>query len=434
MAVLGLFVAVAEVVDGLVDVAVDLGEGDTATRHDALGDGVEGLEGNVLETCCCAALLERGDEVAGEAGSVDVDADAQHGGGVDHAVDANLAVVAHEQAAELESRALKALAGVVPEFDFAVVVLEVAGRGAAADVAPLADDGVAQESLVGLVAVPDEDGVLDLAADFAMRPERCRTVDLGADAHLGVMASGKAATDAGTLHHLDVGTDVDGTLVGVEHGALDIGSRLDEDAGGVADDGVGRRQRLGLASGGDALKILSQHQSVELKDVVQVLDDEGQRLGIEHAGVVAGVIVMGTAVEGDEFLAHHQGLAGLQGKYLLCQLGGGDDVPCHHEVGGAACVQREFLLQVTHGEIAVGGLAEQGLPLLADGGDAHAQHGGGTCIGEWHQVLAHLVVVKQDDVACCFLHLELSIKIGGKSTRFSRIMLHPWLKMANFAD
>ena len=91
-----LLVAVADVVDGFVDVAVDVGERDVATFHHALGDGVEGLEGDVLETGGCAALLERGDEVARETGSVDVDAHAEDGGGVDHAVDAYLAVVAHE--------------------------------------------------------------------------------------------------------------------------------------------------------------------------------------------------------------------------------------------------------------------------------------------------------------------------------------------------
>ena len=45
---------------------------------------------------------------------MDIDADSQHGCGVDHAVDTDLAVVAHEQAAELQTRALKALAGIIP--------------------------------------------------------------------------------------------------------------------------------------------------------------------------------------------------------------------------------------------------------------------------------------------------------------------------------
>lgn len=62
-----LLVAVADVVDGFVDVAVNVGQGDVAACHDTLGDGVEGLEGDVLEAGGCAAFLERCDEVAGEA-------------------------------------------------------------------------------------------------------------------------------------------------------------------------------------------------------------------------------------------------------------------------------------------------------------------------------------------------------------------------------
>ena len=101
---------------------------------------------------------------------MDVDADSEDGCGVDHAVDADLAVVAHEEAAELQTRALKALAGIVPQLDFAIVVLEVAGGCASADVTPLADDGITEESVVRLIAVADKDGVLNFATDLAMGP------------------------------------------------------------------------------------------------------------------------------------------------------------------------------------------------------------------------------------------------------------------------
>ena len=87
---------------------------------------------------------------------MDIHTHTQDGGSVDHAVDSDFAVVAHKQTAELQARALKALGGIVPQLDFSVVVLEVAGSCAAADVAPFADDGVSQESVVGLVAVTDE--------------------------------------------------------------------------------------------------------------------------------------------------------------------------------------------------------------------------------------------------------------------------------------
>ena len=135
-----------------------------------------------------------------------------------------------------------------------------------------------------------------------------------------------------------------------------------------------------------------------------MLDDQWKVLGVQHAGIMAGVIVVGTAVEGNEFFAYHQGLAQLQVEHLLGQLGRRDDVSCHHQIAAAAGMEREFLLEVGDGKIAVVGLAQHGLPLLADGGDAHAQHGGGACISERHQVLANLVVVEQNDVACCLFH------------------------------
>ena len=135
-----------------------------------------------------------------------------------------------------------------------------------------------------------------------------------------------------------------------------------------------------------------------------MLDDERDIVGVQHAGIMTSVIVVGTAVEGNELLTHHQGFTQLQIEHLLSQLGGGNDVSCHHQVAAAAGTEREFLLEVGDSEVAVIGLAEQGLPFLADGGDAHSQHGGGTCVGERHQVLANLVVVEQDDIACCLFH------------------------------
>ena len=336
---------------------------------------------------------------------MDVDTDADDGGRVDHAINTNLAVVAHEETAELQPRALEALAGIVPELDLAVVVLEVAGSGTAADIAPFADDSIAQEAVVSLIAVTDKDSVLDLATNLDVRPQGGRAIDLGADAHLGVMASGKASTDACALHHLDVGTDVDGAAVGVEHRTLDIGALLDKDAGGVADDSIGRRQRLRVATCRETVKILLQHRAVEFKDIIQVTHGEGDILGKMHMGIMTGIIVMGSAVEGDELLTHHQGLALLQGQHLFGKFRRGDDMSGYHEVGCAAHMQRELLLEVTHGEVTIGGIVtEHRLPLLANGGDTHAKQGRGTCIGKRHQVLTYLVVVKENDVACSLLH------------------------------
>ena len=135
-------------------------------------------------------------------------------------------------------------------------------------------------------------------------------------------------------------------------------------------------------------------------------DNKGDILGEMHAGVKTGIIVMSRAVEGDEFLSRHQGFAFLQGEHLLGKFWRGNNMPGNHQVGRATNVKRELLLEVTRGEVTVGCLAQHGLPLLADGGNAHAQQCCGTGIGKRHQVLTHLVVVKQDDIACCLLHIS----------------------------
>ena len=63
-----------------------------------------------------------------------------------------------------------------------------------------------------------------------MRSQGGCAVNLGSNAHLGVMAGGKTAADACALHHLDVLADVDGAIISVEHGALNIGTFLNKDA------------------------------------------------------------------------------------------------------------------------------------------------------------------------------------------------------------
>ena len=79
-------------------------------------------------------------------------------------------------------------------------------------------------------------------------------------------------------------------------------------------------------------------------------------------------------------------------------------VACHHEVAAATGMKRELLLEVRHSQIAVIGLTKHGLPLLGNGSDTHTQQGYGTCVSERQELLAHLVVVKQDDVASILFH------------------------------
>ena len=84
-------------------------------------------------------------------------------------VDAGLGVVA-EVGADLHQAAVDRPAADA-ERDRAVVGAQVADLRAGAEVDPLADVGVAQEAVVGLVGVAVQDAGLDLAADAAVRAD-----------------------------------------------------------------------------------------------------------------------------------------------------------------------------------------------------------------------------------------------------------------------
>ena len=69
--------------------------------------------------------------------------------------------------------------------DLAVVVAQVAVGSDRAEVDPLADVGVTQESLVILIGMAVHDGVLDLAADPADWPDRHAAAEVGPE-QLGI--------------------------------------------------------------------------------------------------------------------------------------------------------------------------------------------------------------------------------------------------------
>ena len=145
-----LFVVFGLEADGVEESAVGVGERDAPACHDACGDVEEFRHRDIREACGGSAFAERGDEVAREACAVDVDTDTDDCGGVEHCVDAGLRVVAHDEAAELQACRQKALGGIVPQFDGRVVVFQIRGDAACAEVTPRADDGVAEESGRGL--------------------------------------------------------------------------------------------------------------------------------------------------------------------------------------------------------------------------------------------------------------------------------------------
>src|SRR5690606_876511 len=71
----------------------------------------------------------------------------------------------------------------------ALMVLQVAVRGQRAEVDPAAHVGVAEEAVVRLVRVPEDDALLDFAVDLADGPD--------GDGGHGAAEDGRAAADVG---------------------------------------------------------------------------------------------------------------------------------------------------------------------------------------------------------------------------------------------
>lgn len=230
--------------DGEEHAAVGLGERDVAARHDALGGKEEVVHVYFGETCDGAAVGEGGNEGTWHACAVDVAADAYDGSGVEHGVNAGLAVVAHDESAELEVGAEEAVGGIVPEAYEVVGVLEIGGHASGSEVAPAADDGIAEETVVRLVGVAVNDGIVQLAADFAPGSDGGVGVDFGAHVDGGVVADGDGSAEHGAFHDGGVAAYIDGAGGSVEDASFYPCARLEEDAVAGSDDHDGVAQRL----------------------------------------------------------------------------------------------------------------------------------------------------------------------------------------------
>ncbi len=104
-----------------------------------------------------------------------------------------------------------------PDPDRAVVVLQITVRGERAQIHPPSQIGVAEETVVRLVRVPEHDRVLDFAVDLRDRPDRHGGVR---PAEQGRAAPGEdRPLQPRERAHRDAFLDPDGTGGDVEHDA-----------------------------------------------------------------------------------------------------------------------------------------------------------------------------------------------------------------------
>ena len=117
----------------------------------------------------------------------DVTSDADYSASVEHGIDACLAMVAHDEAAEQPPSIPLAIAGIAEDADLLVVVLEVAAISISTEVAPSTNDTITKETIMPLVAKGLEDGITDLTAYFAIRPDGGVTFDFGTHVDNGIV-------------------------------------------------------------------------------------------------------------------------------------------------------------------------------------------------------------------------------------------------------
>ena len=144
--------------------------------HNALGGSDEFVKG-VQVPRVVAAPSEWRDVFGLKPASVYVAAGSDDGSSIEHGVDAAFAVVAHQHATKLQSAIDVGRCCFIPQPHFAVIAFEVAGIGVGAEVAPFADNGVAQKSVVAFVAVSQESTIRHFTSNAAVRTYARWTVD-----------------------------------------------------------------------------------------------------------------------------------------------------------------------------------------------------------------------------------------------------------------
>ncbi len=184
----------------------------------------------------CTAPGKVGDVLRGKSAVVNVAANAHHGSRIEHGVDAAFAVVAHDEPAKLKSAVDQTSLGMIVDLDLAIGVLEVAGVGVSAQVAPTADDGVAHKTIMSFVGESEEDAIGHFSADFAVGTDNGGAIDLRAHFDGGMFPEDEWASDVGAFLDLRTRPEIDGASCGVQRASGQRDARADQEIVSRPDD------------------------------------------------------------------------------------------------------------------------------------------------------------------------------------------------------
>src|SRR6266566_1769510 len=129
-----------------------------------------------------------------------------------------------------------------------VCVLQVRRDRAGAEVRPAADHAMADEAVVRLVRVPQEDAARQLAARVRSRADR-RRAHRSAQ-HVGVRADPQGPLQPGPGAHLGAAFEYDRTVPYIEDDARFHGGVAQRNRGGIAEHGAPRGERVTVAEQG----------------------------------------------------------------------------------------------------------------------------------------------------------------------------------------
>ena len=105
-------------------------------------------------------------KISWEAIAKNIRAHARYRAGVEHSIDAALGMIGHHQSAERQTSVSESAFGVIPDFYILIIVFQVRGVAICPEVAPLANDGATQKSIVRFIAVPKKDGGTHFSPHF----------------------------------------------------------------------------------------------------------------------------------------------------------------------------------------------------------------------------------------------------------------------------
>ena len=264
--------------DAVEDDAVKVGEAAAATGHDTLGYRKEFLDRYVAEAAIGTSFEKARNEDTGKTGTMDIDTYPNHGGGIEHHVDSKFRMIADDGTAELEVGACEGMLAVVPKAYLRIVVLKVGAVDAGTDVAPLPYHSISKISVMRLIGISEDYGIVHFPAHLHVGAESGTAVKLGSHAGFGMVAESDRPPDAAAFHHGSVAADIYGTLLKIEHRSFHFSSLLDEyhrisfRVCKGAYHMIGIRQRLGMSVGCNPAEILHKYLGVHQENVV----DESQ--------------------------------------------------------------------------------------------------------------------------------------------------------------